>query len=312
MSISFNDITVEFEDVSLDEANSEIYEFALKEACTGYHYYDGKIFSLFFTRNRLLKIWNLYPDLRPGILENVILRSYTWKSRLPKEDSLQMFSNCKTICEKIAEDRAVDLSPEWDRTQARMVSLGYISVEPDSLENLKKLSESQTGDTYSYWLNKYMNTLDSSNEQEFEDLYLSIKRAPGATDVRRVILSAALQREALSEKILEKIVKSAPITLRRSIVKSLSDQKSSCQNILYYQDESRRQWARYNDKDFEEAKEKAAKLESKLILFAPVQDAEIQNCLIRTLEKENLVWIVPAVSSIGRKYLSDNLQRRMS
>ena len=38
MSINLNDITVESEDVSLEEANSEIYEFALKEACTGYHY----------------------------------------------------------------------------------------------------------------------------------------------------------------------------------------------------------------------------------------------------------------------------------
>jgi len=244
MGISLNDITVEFEDVSLNEENSEIYEFALKQACTGYHYYDGKIFPLFFARNRLLKIWNLYPYLRSDILENVILKSYAWSSKLPKEDSLQIFSNCKIICEKITEDRAGDLSPEWDRTQRRMESLGYISVERDSLGNLKKLSESQTGDTYNYWLHEYMNTLDSSNEQEFEDLYLSIKRAPGATDIRRVILSAALQREALSEKILEKIVKSAPITLRRSIVKSLSDQKSSCQNILYYQDESRRQWAR--------------------------------------------------------------------
>lgn len=312
MSINLSDITVESEDVSLDEANSEIYEFALKEACTGYHYYDGKIFSLFFTKNRLLKIWNLYPDLRYGILENVIMRSYSWQGKISKEDSLQMISNCKTICEKIVEDRAGDLSPEWAKTQDRMESLGYISVERDFLGNLEKLSEFQTGETYNYWLHQYMNTLDSSNEQEFEDLYLSIKRAPGATDVRRVILNAALQKEALSEKILKKIVKSAPITLRRSIVRSLSDQKSSCQHILYYKHESRRQWSRYSKEDFEAAEEKAAKLESKLILFAPVQDVRIQSDLIKSLEKENLVWIVPAVSSLGRSYLSDNLQRRMS
>lgn len=312
MSINLNDITVESEDVSLDEANSEIYEFALKEACTGYHYYNGKIFSLFFTNNRLLKIWNLYPDLRYGILENVIMRSYSWQGKISKEESLQMTSNCKTICEKIVEDRAGDLSPEWAKTQDRMEHLGYISVERDFLGNLEKLSEFQTGETYNYWLHQYMNTLDSSNEQEFEDLYLSIKRAPGATDVRRVILNAALQKEALSEKILKKIVKSAPITLRRSIVRSLSDQKSSCQHILYYKHESRRQWSRYSKEDFEAAEEKAAKLESKLILFAPVQDVRIQSDLIKSLEKENLVWIVPAVSSLGRSYLSDNLQRRMS
>lgn len=310
MGLSLSDITVQHEDVSLDETNSKIYEFALKEAC-GYCF-DKNVFSLFFTRNRLLKIWNLYPDFRSGILENVIMRPFNWENSLSKEESLQLKSNCVTICKKIQEDMEGDLSPEWAMTQDRMEDLGYISVERDFLGNLEKLSDNQTGDVYRYWLDRYMRTLDSSNEQEFESLYLSIKRAPGATEVRRDILNAALQNEALSEKILKKIVKSSPITLRRNIVKSLSDKKKSCQRILYYQDESKRNWPMYSEEDFKAAKEEADKVESKLILFAPVQDLNIQANLIDVLDKENLVWIVPAVSSLGRSHLSARLQIRMT
>ena len=54
----------------------------------------------------------------------------------------------------------------------------------------------------------------------------------------------------------------------------------------------RKNGAGYSDEDFKAAKEKAAKVESKLILFAPVQDQRIQGYLIDVLEKENLVWIV--------------------
>ena len=311
MRLNLSDTTVEYEDVSLDETNSKIYEFALREACTGYCY-DNNIFSLFFTRNRLLKIWNLYPDFRSAILQNVIMRPFSWKNSLSKEESDLLAANCKTICKKIEEDMEGDLSPEWAMTQDRLEDLGYISVERDFTGNLEKLSDNQTGDAYRYWLDRYLTTLDSSNEQEFERLYLSIKRAKGATEIRRDILNAALRNEALSEKILKKIIKSSPITLRRSIVRSLADEKRSCQNILYYQDESRRNWVGYSDEDFKAAKEKAAKVESKLILFAPVQDSRIQGYLIDVLDKENLVWIVPAVSSIGRSYLSNNLQRRMT
>ena len=125
--------------------NSKIYEFALREACTGYCY-DNSIFSLFFTRNRLLKIWNLYPDFRSAILENVIMRPFSWKNSLSKEESDLLAANCKTICKKIEEDMEGNLSPEWAMTQDRLEDLGYISVERDFTGNLEKLSDNQTGD----------------------------------------------------------------------------------------------------------------------------------------------------------------------
>jgi hypothetical protein len=209
-------------------------------------------------------------------------------------------------------DKKSDTTAAWARINDALKSEGYPAVSHNYNDILKSLEDNQVGEDYHFWVDRYIKTLTSDDEEAFEKLYFSIKRAPGATEVRRFILEAAINKEALSEKILSKIVKSAPISLRRSIVKKLCDQKAECGHILYYEDPSRRRWRNYSDKDFADARKKSDKLEAKLILFAPIQDYKIQSNLIESLDKDNLVWIVPAVSSIGRGYLADKLQRRMS
>ena len=309
--MNFENITVEAKEQSTNQYSEEIYHYALSEACAGYHY-RSKIIEIFFTEGRILQIWNKYPEFRNDIFNNVILRFSRYSNDMGPLKAQSFKEDCRKIVEQIISDKKSDTTAVWARINDRLKSEGYPAVKYDYNDILKSLENNQVGEDYHFWLERYMGTLTSDDEEAFEGLYLSIKRAPGATEVRRFILEAAINKEALSEQILSKIVKSAPISLRRSIVEKLCYQKRECDNILYYEDPSRRKWRNFSDKDFDDARKISDKIEAKLILFAPIQDYQIQSNLIENLKKDNLVWIVPAVSSIGRSYLADKLQRRMS
>lgn len=309
--MNLENITVEAKEQSTNQYTEEIYHYALGEACAGYHW-RSNIIEIFFTEGRILQIWNKYPEFRNDIFNNIILRfsRYSRDMGIIKAESFK--ADCRKIVEQIISDKKSDTTAAWARINDALKAEGYPAVNYDYNDILKSLEDNQVGEDYHFWADRYIKTLTSDDEEAFEKLYLSIKRAPGATDVRRFILEAAINKEALSEKILSKIVKSAPISLRRSIVEKLCSQKRECDNILYYEDPTKRKWRNFSDKDFADARKKSDKLEAKLILFAPIQDYQIQSNLVESLKKDNLVWIVPAVSSLGRSYLSDRLQRRMS
>lgn len=309
--MNFENITVEAKEQSTNQYSEEIYHYALSEACAGYHW-RSNVIEIFFTEGRILQIWNKYPEFRSDIFNNIILRFSRYSSDMGTLKSQSFKEDCKKIVEQIISDKKSNTTAGWARINDQLKSEGYPAVNYDYNDILKSLENNQVGEDYHFWLERYMKTLTSDDEEVFEELYFSIKRAPGATEVRRFILEAAINKEALSEKILSKIVKSAPISLRRSIVENLCSQKRECDNILYYEDPSRRKWRAFSDKDFDDARKKSDKLESKLILFAPIQDYQIQSNLVDSLKKDNLVWIVPAVSSLGRSYLTDRLQRKMS
>lgn len=309
MGLGLENVVFECKDVCLNEESSKVYEFAVKSAVYNHRSNDASIYTLFFAKSRILKIWNLYPDLRDGIFQNIIMWPLIWKNSLTKEDSLQLLLDCATICKEIAEKNKDNLSPDWGRIQDRMEELNYIKVDRDLLGNLKKLSDNQTGPIYGYWLNRYLNTLDSSNKQEFEDIYFSINKAPGATEVKKIIIEAAISKQVFSDKILNKVSKSAPISIRRSIVKALAAQKRKYNCSLHYW---KAKYGNYSEKQIEDEKEKAAMIDKMLMLFSAIQDFQIQESLVVSLDKENLVWIVPAISAIGDGYLSAKLQNRMS
>ena len=309
--MNLENITVEVKDQFTNQYSEDIYHYALNHACSDYHY-SSKVIEIFFTEGRILHIWNKYPEFRNNILNNIILRFSRYSRSMGSLKAQSFKEDCKKIVEQIISDKKNNTTPVWVRVNDLLKLEGYPAVSYDYNEVLKSLEDNQVGEEYRFWLERYMKTLTSYDEEAFEKLYLSIKRAPGATEVRRFILETAIKEEALSEKILSKIVKSAPISLRRSIVKNLCYQKADCNRILYYENSTRRSWAHYSDEEFADARKKSDKLEAKLILFAPIQDYNIQSNLVDYLNKDNLVWIVPAVSSLGRSYLTDKLQLKMS
>jgi len=312
----FGDVTVEAKDVELNSFPDEVYEYALVHACQEYSYWNNNktsVITSFFTGGRLLKIWNNYPNLRDSIFDNIVLRfsvvdrSLSAKNMVTERQDIRR--SCSEIAKKILESQSDNFSRHWVDKVDRMVGAGILSKSWDHKSILSSMEEYD--EEYMYWLKKYIKTLKQGDEKAFEELYFSVKRGKGATEVRDFILRKSLEYGALSNKILEKIAKSSPISLRRTIVQWLSADKHDLLNRLSYMKRNDYNGG-YTDEDFKDMQEKADAIDSKLILFAPIQDMNVQIKLVDVLSKDNLVWCVPAVSSLGSSWLSSRLEKNMS
>lgn len=315
--ISFDEINVDYKDVDLKTDTDKVYYYALKNAVEEYYYWSDRnssVIETFFTNGRLLKVWDKYPEFRSSIFDHYIM-GYNRVARalVTKELEEDIKGQCKAIAEKIFESKEGCYTNQWASTAESLQHMGLGSVSWDYDEILSSLKDEQTSESFDFWMNRYMGSLEDGDEESFESLYFSIKRAKGATEVRESIIQVALAKNALSEKILNKIVKSAPITLRRTIVAKLCDEKREVNNKIRYKDKPADTWrGGYSDEDFIGVEEKADALDAKLILFAPVVDMNLQRNLVDYLNKDNLVWIVPAVSQLGSNWLSERLERKMS
>ena len=315
--ISFDEINVDYKDVDLKTDTDKVYYYALKNAVEEYYYWSDRnsgVIETFFTNGRLLKVWNKYPEFRSSIFDHYIM-GYDRVARAlgTKELEEDIKGQCKAIAEKIFESKEGCYDSHWAGTAENLRRMGLGSVSWDYDEILSSLKDEQTSESFSFWMNRYMASLEEGDEESFESLYLSIKRAKGATEVRESIIRTALAKNALSEKILNKIVKSAPITLRRAIVARLCDEKREVNNKIRYKNKPAETYrGGYSDEDFIGIEEKADALDAKLILFAPIVDMDLQRNLIDYLSKDNLVWVVPAVSQLRSSWLSERLEHKMS
>jgi len=315
--ISFDEINVDYKDVDLKTDTDKVYYYALKNAVEEYYYWSDRnsgVIETFFTNGRLLKVWDKYPEFRSSIFDHYIM-GYDRVARAlgTKELEEDIKGQCKAIAEKIFESKEGCYDSHWAGTAENLRRMGLGSVSWDYDEILSSLKDEQTSESFSFWMNRYMASLEEGDEESFESLYLSIKRAKGATEVRESIIRTALAKNALSEKILNKIVKSAPITLRRAIVARLCDEKREVNNKIRYKNKPAETYrGGYSDEDFIGIEEKADALDAKLILFAPIVDMDLQRNLIDYLSKDNLVWVVPAVSQLRSSWLSERLEHKMS
>ena len=310
--IKFDEITVDDSAANCKNDHDKIYAYAVSAACYSFGNYWGSkeddLYETFFSNGRILKVWNEYPKLRDTIFQNFVLSS--WADRRVKEGAREDFKkSCNEIARQVVSAKDGDTSIEWAQTSDRLQSGGYDHSFFDELEILESMSDDQTTSTFGFWLERYIATIEEGDEEAFDKLYFSIKRAKGATAVREKILTSAMDNSALSEKIIKKISKSAPISLRRSIVQNFAAQKNRCRGII---ESYNRGWRRHTAEDAEKAEKTMEKIESKLILFAAVDDYRLQSNLVDALDKDNLVWVVPAISAIDSRWLTEKLERRMS
>ncbi len=105
------------------------------------------------------------------------------------------------------------------------------------------------------------------------------------------------------------MVKSSPISLKRSIVSNLCDLLNNTRRSLL---RAKERYEQYDEDRLNELQEKVDQFNEVLIMFAPVVDRQVQRNLVDNISSENLVWLVPSVSQIGSSWLSGSLERRMS
>ena len=263
--------------------------YALNDVLDNACYWTGsREFAGFFSNNRLLAIWNEYPELREKILNKLVIPSKVPRSCLDADVYTQQYKQiAKMVFAPI--EKSLTLSDSKLIFSLREV----LNLNLDYLGSLKSLSESPNRAPYDLWLKEGLK--NSLSEDFFNYAFFSVKRAPGSTDIKREIIFAAMERGCLSDSIVNKVVKSSPITLKRAIVKALSNEL---------------QTLKWGKKD-PPAQKIMDKVESAIILFAPVQDMEIQDYLVETVSDDNLVWLVPAISMLGHHWVSSKLERRL-
>lgn len=302
------------EEISFEDKFSESYlvNYAVKHAIEDMsnYYVRPEEFASFFENGRLISIWNAFPEHRQTILDSfVIPRRIPWN--LDKDASSSMMEQYKAIA--ISVHDTVKDSYALSDSYMRVGLSGILGINHDFKAICEHLIESEDPhNSLEYWRKI---GLDRSDDPEFfEFAYFSIKRAPGSTELKKEVINRASAKRALSSKIIEAIAKSSPITLKRSIVSQLCgelwDVRRDIKSI------ERKMIAKgLSVEEVEEMKsslkESVDKIQEKLILFAPVVDREVQRSLVDNVCKENLVWLVPAVSRLKGSWLSGRLESRM-
>jgi hypothetical protein len=302
------------EEVSFEDKFSESYlvNYAIKHAIEDMsrYYASPEEFTSFFGNGSLISIWNAFPKHRQTILDSfVIPMRIPWN--LGKDASSSMMEQYKAIA--ISVHDTVKDSYTLSDSRMRVGLSDILDIKYDFKTICEHLIESEDPhNSLEYWRDVGLNRSD--DPEFFEFAYFSIKRAPGSTELKKQVISHASAKNALSTKIIEAIAKSSPITLKRSIVKELCGELWDLKRDINCIDR-KRIGKGLSVEEVEEMKsslkESVDKIQEKLILFAPVVDRSVQRNLVENVCKENLVWLVPAVSQVGNSWLSRSLEAAM-
>lgn len=315
-NVSFGDA----KDFSDSFESSFLIDYAIKHAIDdlGSYYGSSEDFYNFFGDGKLLSIWNRFPERRYKVFHNLVV-----SGRMPwqfsKEQAEDINRSYRLIAKSVYDSIKDSFSVEDSRTKLSLSK--YLDLDFDYLSICKMLEEkialaeddddkTAIANSLEYWQGI---GLDNSKSSEFfEYVYFGIKRAPGSTAFKKRVIEKSFANEAFSDKIIEKVVKSSPISLKRSVVSSLCDLLSNSnwekRNLLRAKERNEQ----YDEDRLAELQEKVDQFNEVLIMFAPVADRQVQRCLVDNIYSENLVWLVPSVSQIGSSWLSKSLERRMS
>lgn len=321
--LTFENISVSKSDNPMSELELEfLVLYGLEQAIENIRYYgsDDKFFSI-FGNGKIITMWSEYPKLRSRLFRRLVATKYVpWN--LEEDKRRDMMLSYSSIARRVYDS----VEDSWDISSGpdKVLAADVLSVKIDYLDVLNlfsKKKESITDDSEegrlelasleaskSFWTAEALRK--SHSEALFDKIYFDIKRAPGSTSERRAVLTAALNNNALSDKIIMKIAKSSPISMKRLVVKGLAQKKWDLNGI--YEREKSRSHFEVDEKSLEIKKDKVDKLEAKLMLFAPVVDSDVQQSLLGSVRSENLVWIIPSVSQIGNSWLSRDLERRLN
>jgi len=318
--LSYRDIS-KFETISIagggDDAifdKNYFIEFAVLTVLSEFRYggyYHGAAdrakFDNIFGNDRLLKIWNQFPGLRGNLFKTIITKlstdkSYTYScTKLPPDLSSIVRGQCEVIAMKIYKSIEDSFSPEASKIKLALETA--LDMNFDHLSIIKAIeSDDPNSLSIDLWIQDGL--MRSHSSAFFDHVYFSVKREPGATDKKIEIIRRASISGSLSDKIILAIAKSAPISLKREVIRHLigvmSGELHTPAHVL------RKEIISDTDKIIlDEA-------ESKAMLFAPIQDEEIQRLLLPAISTDNLVWLIPAISSMGNKWLSRDLENRLN
>lgn len=280
----------------------EVFNYAVMNAASALDsYWASEEAQKIISEDSFCYIWNNCKDLRKTLL-SVLIKSAHGRGGYSKIKSInEEFS--KDFLEKLYSKVPVDYCKENNCLRLSMIPALFPKY--DYLKDINRcslLEESQ--DIFDLWKAAAMEHSKDSNVYDF--LWSKVKRAKGATDLKREILSSAIKNDSLSPSLTKKIAKSSPKSVKRIVVAGLSRKVYDLRRIISRMNESTTE---YTADEVLAVQKNVATQEELAMLFVGCDDYAVVESLLDCLSRDNLPWLMPAAS--GHYWLSQRLSRTL-
>jgi hypothetical protein len=283
-------------------SQKDILAYAVSQAIKNMGgYYSTPESSKIINDDTFEYIWKNFPDKQSVLLEQILScatassGSY-YKMNLSAEFSMKWISKLYWFLSE--ED--TEQEDAWDFLSTKLRIQPFVDAGYDYLEALTG-AELRGNDKCAETL-KAHGLLNSKDSNFYDFCFSKVKRQVGGVDIKYNIVSSAAENEALSEGLIRKIAKSAPISLKRQVTRLLSGKINNLKYSLRYEQNKGLEADITKNVDY---------FESLIILFASVPDRELLESVAEAISTDNLPWILPAVSQVNNRWLTERVERLM-
>ena len=241
----------------------------------GWYYSDKELDSYLDSLdiNQIRYVWNTMPSARGGII--------TLLTKRISSNSSPDFEECRDIMMHLYNSIPSGFDTESVRLRNSFIPVLFSNY--DYLTEVTNCRIANQEDAMTIWVNRGMSR--SKDEKFYNFIWDGITREKGAVDRRLAVIKAALENDALSDKILNHCAKRGTKRMKRLVVNTLSDYINNV-----------RRYRRSDDELLEREKELVAKYEERALLFATTDDSSVVDNLIDCLSVDNLPWVMPSAS----------------
>tara|TARA_A200000159_G_C7338331_1_gene346020 strand:- start:7473 stop:8414 length:942 start_codon:yes stop_codon:yes gene_type:complete len=280
----------------------EVFNYAVRNAVSSLDsYWSSEDAQKIINEYTFPYIWNNFKDIRTSLLSVLI----------KKATDGGYHSRVKSISEDFAKEFLENLYNEipvdFDLSNNRL----RISVIPSLFEGYDYMRElnrtsllEDNKEIFGAWKRVAMERSNDSNVYDF--LWSKIKRAKGATDLKKQLLDAAINKDALSASLIKKIAKSSPKSLKRVVVSGISRKVYEQRRLIRRMSENTLE---YTADEVLALQKNVATQEELAMLFVGCDDYSVVESLMDCLSRDNLPWLMPAAS--GHYWLSQRLSRTL-
>lgn len=277
-----------------EDISGKLIDFAIKQIITdaSNYYYTQQKYSFIINDGNFPPIWNSYPDSRSNLV-SILISSINHDFLFSKEFS-------KTTLAFLSDHLYTVDHLDSDNLRRKIIPAIYPNFDYKS-EIIKLQENNATQEILINWIS--LASEKSNDEDLYNFLLSSIKRAPGSTELKVGILSKAFDKEVICEEVIKKIANSAPISLKRVVTQGLCNLSNRLRGKLtpWYKPPTEAEKLNINNK--------IDKAEALAMLFAATEDRQVIGSLSEGLSIKNLPWILPTASKFP--WLVRNIQRRI-
>jgi hypothetical protein len=233
------------------------------------------------TEGQFCYVWNHFDNknIREGLVS------------ICTESSSELRPWTKDILTSLYESIPVDFEVESNSIRSAYVK--FIDKDYDYLSEVTRARIANQERIVAVWTVAGMS--DSKRASFYNFLWDTTKRGRGTVDKRLEILRASMSKNVYSDKILDHCAKRGTKRMKRLAVGMLGEELH--------------RYTRYEKTAKAASAEEILFLESKMLLFATTDDANVIENLVEYISSDNLPWVMPSASKFP--WLLRKINRRI-